>query len=146
MRVEGLRQPVDWSDGMDNTSAQQLVRPCNFGVAGFASLVHPALFGKLSSGSRMDGAADATTSHERLVRGIDDGAIREVKLGDICAYEAYFSIDDGVGGEDGSRVRGELVGVVEERESGDFGFVDCEGHVQGRNLGVLADQGLEPGH
>lgn len=137
MRVEGLRQPVDWSDGMDNTFAQQPVRPCDFGVAGVASLVHPTLFAKFSPGSRMDGAADTTTNHKCFVRGIDDGAVREVKLGDVCTNEAYFGIDDGVGGEDGSRVRGELVGVVEERESGDFGFVDCERHVWGRDLGVL---------
>lgn len=114
MRVEGLCQPVDWSDGMDNASAQQLIRSGHLGAASLAPLVHPTLFGKLVAGSRMDGTADAGASREHLVGGIDDCTIREVELGDVGADDTNFSVDDCVGGEDGSRVWGELVGTVEE--------------------------------
>lgn len=62
----------------------------------------------------MDGTADAAASRERLVRGIDDGTIREVEFGDVGADDANFSVDDCVGGEDRSRVWGERVGAVEE--------------------------------
>lgn len=47
-----------------------------------------------------------------------------MEFGDVGADEADFSVDGGVGGEEGLRVGGDLVGAVEERERGDFGFVD----------------------
>lgn len=99
---------------MDNRFARQLVRSGHLGVAGLAPPAHPTLFGKLAAGSRMDGTADAAASRERFVRSIDNGAIREMEIGDIGADDANFSVDDCAGGEDGFRAWGELVGAVEE--------------------------------
>lgn len=59
-----------------------------------------------------------------------------MEFGDVVADEADFSVDGGVGGEEGLRVGGELVGAVEERERGNFGFVDYESNllVGGRHI------------
>lgn len=139
-----LSAPVDGAYGVDDLFAGETVGARHFSVAGGTATAALTFVGEVWAGGGVDCAADAAAGEEGLVCGVDDGAVGEMELGDVCADQGDFGVEGGGGGEGGVGGEKELVGGVEVGEGGDVGLVDYGGHCRGWRRGVLEE--LQPAH